>query len=302
MDYKLFDFDLKEITSEGVIEGYAAVFNNVDFGGDKIIPGAFADTIKRTGGKIPILSDHQVHIGWGMEAAEDSKGLMVKGKLDLNVQAARERYSLAKTGHDLGAKMGMSIGYSARKPAWENDVRILSKIDLHEYSIVSFPMNEKARVTALKQADDKRIRQIDGAIFYDIENVDNFERSGFKSAPVSLGARPFYTVITGLHRGGARKTQGYRFDTADGWTLATAGAAAASGLMEKSTEGGESCYFIGSLAVTARDMERLLRDAGLSNTKAKAMASIAFGGRRDDGSNAEIKAALEALKDVFGKK
>jgi hypothetical protein len=85
-----------------------------------------------------------------MEATEDAKGLKVKGKLDLNVQSAREKLSLARTAKEIGGKMGLSIGYEAINRAWEGEVRLLKEIELYEYSFVAFPMNRRATVTSIK--------------------------------------------------------------------------------------------------------------------------------------------------------
>ncbi len=153
MEIKGFDFlEFKALTEDGEFEGYAAIFNNVDLGGDRILPGAFSKTLKKTGGKVPILADHmsREQIGWGLEAVEDKRGLKVRGKLNFAVQRAAEKYALAKQASEVGARMGLSIGYQAVKPSYEGDVRILKEINLAEYSLVTFPMNTRAGITAIK--------------------------------------------------------------------------------------------------------------------------------------------------------
>ncbi len=152
MEVKSFDFEFKALSEDGEFEGYAAIFNNVDLGGDRILPGAFTKTLKKTGGKIPILADHHSRdqIGWGLEAMEDKRGLKVHGKLNFAVQRASEKYALAKQAAEVGARMGLSIGYAAIRPTYEGDVRILKEIDLGEYSLVTFPMNTRAGITAVK--------------------------------------------------------------------------------------------------------------------------------------------------------
>lgn len=171
MEIKSFELEFKAVGEEGIIEGYASTFGNVDEGMDKVVAGAFAKSLRRTKGVIPILADHnsRTQIGWNMEAFEDQKGLKVKGKLDLNVQAAVERLSLAKTAKELGGKMGLSIGYAATKVGWEGEVRLLKEIDLREYSFVAFPMNRKANVTSIKN-----LLAPDGAL---IDNIRTFEEA-----------------------------------------------------------------------------------------------------------------------------
>jgi HK97 family phage prohead protease len=122
---------------------------------DVVDRGAFKKSIKESKGLYPILADHDPskQIGWNLRAEEDDKGLYVEGKLDLNVQAAREKYSLAKTAMEAGAKMGLSIGYMTIKAEPDRDkpmVRRLKELKLFEYSIVTFPMNTSAMITAMK--------------------------------------------------------------------------------------------------------------------------------------------------------
>lgn len=156
VEYKTFSLKLDDVDTQGTIRGYASTFGNVDLGFDVVSKGAFKKSIKESGGgKIPILADHDPskQIGWNFRAEEDDTGLFVEGKLDLNVQSAREKYSLAKTALSLGAKMGLSIGYMTIKAEPDRDkpmVRHLKELKLFEYSIVTFPMNTEAMITSAK--------------------------------------------------------------------------------------------------------------------------------------------------------
>jgi len=47
-----FQLDIKSVDAKGVLKGYVAVFNNVDSYNEKILPGAFSDSLavhKRSG-------------------------------------------------------------------------------------------------------------------------------------------------------------------------------------------------------------------------------------------------------------
>lgn len=117
--------------------------------------GAFKKTLSDSKGIIPILADHMPdsHIGWNLEAKETKDGLWVKGQIELQTQKGREKFALAKKAVELGAKMGLSIGYSAVKIEFNKDqpgIRILKEVKLWEYSLVTFPMNQEAMVTAAK--------------------------------------------------------------------------------------------------------------------------------------------------------
>jgi len=180
METKEFCFEVKELAEEGEFEGYASTFGNVDLGGDKVVEGAFKKSLKRTGGKVPILADHSLRsqIGWNLSAEEDSKGLKVRGRLDLGVQTAREKWSLAKMAKEIGARMGLSIGYDPVKTGWEGEVRLLKEVELHEYSLVTIPMNERAGVVDVKGA---RILAVEPeTITKDVRKFENFLRdAGF---------------------------------------------------------------------------------------------------------------------------
>ncbi len=156
--YLTMPFEVKAVKEEngiGIIDGYAAAFNNVDFGFDLIDKGAFTKTLMENGKTVPILADHDPYkpIGYNLEASEDDYGLKVKGEINLDTQLGKERYSLAKQAQRVGAKMGLSIGYTTIKsePDSQNPIiRRLKELRLWEYSFVTFPMNDKAMVTAAK--------------------------------------------------------------------------------------------------------------------------------------------------------
>lgn len=138
----------------GEFMGYAAGFNNRDHGDDIIIPGAFVDFIKSKQPRdVKVLWQHDwgAPIGVNASMKEDDYGLLVEGKLVLDVQKAREALALKKA----DAIDGMSIGYVVEQDAYDatNKVRLLQKLHLMEYSWVTFPMNENARVLSAKSLD-----------------------------------------------------------------------------------------------------------------------------------------------------
>ena len=136
--------------NEGHFAGYASVFNVVDRGNDLILPGAFAQSIRDRGaGGIKFLWQHDPKepVGIFDEIYEDARGLYVRGRLILEVDRAREACRLL----DVGALDGLSIGFHTLKSRLRADgVRILTRVDLWEISLVTFPMNEQARISAFK--------------------------------------------------------------------------------------------------------------------------------------------------------
>lgn len=152
---RAFGLSLKAIGNDGVVEGYGSVFNVEDSYADVIQAGAFLKSLaehKEAGTMPAMLWQHAAHapIGVWQEMKEDAKGLWIKGQLCLDVAQGKEAYALLK----MGAITGMSIGFASKNWNYdrETDVRTLTEIDLWEVSLVTFPANEKARVTQVKSA------------------------------------------------------------------------------------------------------------------------------------------------------
>ncbi|MCL4065335.1 HK97 family phage prohead protease [Pseudomonas sp. GX19020] len=146
--------DIKALEEKGQFEGYASTFGGEpDSYGDIIAPGAFAESLKAHANRnsMPKMfwqHDAREPIGKWLGASEDSKGLLVKGQLNMGVQRAREAYELLKAG-DID---GLSIGYRIRgyEVDEEKNTWTLTKLDLHEVSIVSIGANESATIEAVK--------------------------------------------------------------------------------------------------------------------------------------------------------
>ena len=123
--------------------GYAAVFGHPDRGGDVVRAGAFARSLERGGaGSVPLLWQHEPArpIGRIDYLKEDGRGLRVIGRL-ADGQAA----ALLKQ----GAVSGLSFGYRVREAAGA-EPRELRDLELVEVSLVTFPMQPRARVHAVE--------------------------------------------------------------------------------------------------------------------------------------------------------
>lgn len=152
MEFKHLSIEWKA-DDQGQIEGYGSVFDTVDLGGDIIAPGAFKQSLA-SGRRVKMLFQHDPSsvVGvWGtME--EDAKGLRVAGRMLTTVRAGAEAYELVKA----GAIDGLSIGYRTVKSMDRNGKRVIMQAELWEVSLVTFPMNEMARIDAVKAADMSR--------------------------------------------------------------------------------------------------------------------------------------------------
>lgn len=130
-------------------EGYASVFDSVDAVNDTILKGAFADDVGR---KIPMLVNHDhkaIPIG-SYQIEEDSKGLYVEGSINPDHSDGRSAYSSLKreemTGQSIGFVMGGKDFVSK-----DDGGREIHKVSLKEISLVNFPCDSFARITAVKQ-------------------------------------------------------------------------------------------------------------------------------------------------------
>lgn len=138
------------------IEGYAAVFDEVDLAGDTIRKGAFVRTLEKARKLIPagrgyvkMLYQHAADrpIGQWLEMKEDARGLYVKGEVFTGTSDGRNLYHLLK-GRALD---GLSIGFKpVRARRSRAGKRELLDIDLWEISLVTFPMAAGARLTRVR--------------------------------------------------------------------------------------------------------------------------------------------------------
>lgn len=147
----------------GAFEGYASVFDRMDRGRDIVLKGAFARSIAERGARgIKLLWQHDPSEPVGVldSVREDSRGLHVRGRLLLGLKRAEEAYALLQA----GALDGLSIGFRtilADREA-KTGVRRLKDVDLWEVSLVTFPMQEAARIAAFKAA---QLPDSDGAVW-----------------------------------------------------------------------------------------------------------------------------------------
>ncbi len=147
METKHFTLDLKAAGDDRTVEGLGSVFGNTDQGGDIVMPGAFAKSLGKRSPQMLWQHKHDQPIGVWDEVRETPEGLYVKGRI-LNTQLGNDAYELARH----GALKGMSIGYATKDSETDrkSGVRKLKELDLLEVSLVTFPMNELAGITRVK--------------------------------------------------------------------------------------------------------------------------------------------------------
>lgn len=148
MEKQAFTLQLKSLSAEGVFQGYASVFENIDQQYDKVVRGAFVEQKARD---VKLLWQHRSAepLGKVLELREDDIGLNITAQLLMKLQRAQEAYELLQ--HEV--INGLSIGYVPTDyHIEESGIRVLTKVKLWEISLVTFPANEEARVTAVKES------------------------------------------------------------------------------------------------------------------------------------------------------
>jgi phage prohead protease, HK97 family len=162
-----------EGTDEGTFEAIVAAYN-LDSVGDKITPGAFADTLaewKGRGDPIPVLWSHisqdpDYHIGEVLEAEERPEGLWVKARIDTEPGSkAAQVYKLLK-----GRRVTQfSFAYDVEEGAWVDQkdgegYYELRKLRLYEVGPTLIGANQATELLDVKSSDGAALRiAVEGA-------------------------------------------------------------------------------------------------------------------------------------------
>ncbi len=126
--------------------GYAAIFDRPDRGGDVVRAGAFGRSLGRRAGEVPLLWQHRPGrpVGRIEYLGEDKRGLRVVARLCAGARG-RQAAELLKAGR----VAGLSFGYRVVKASGAAP-RALEEVELLEISLVTVPMQPKARVHAVE--------------------------------------------------------------------------------------------------------------------------------------------------------
>lgn len=153
------DVKMRQDDPPGTFEAVVSVFGNIDRGGDVVLPGAFANTLKERG-LPPILWMHNHDlgpIGVASVAKETSEGLFIKGRLFIDGDVTDPFIHRVWIGLKEDAIREFSFGYAVRESAWEDrdgqEVRLLKDLELFEVSPVVAGMNPATRLVGVKDLD-----------------------------------------------------------------------------------------------------------------------------------------------------
>jgi HK97 family phage prohead protease len=140
----------------GEFEAIVSVFGNVDHGGDRVMPGAFTNTLaewRASGAPIPVIWNHDwnnplAHIGKAdpEQARETDDGLLVRGQLDMHDSYAAKVYDLLAERR----VKEFSFGYQVRDSEQKDGATNLTDLELFEVGPTLKGMNPATQLLAVK--------------------------------------------------------------------------------------------------------------------------------------------------------
>jgi HK97 family phage prohead protease len=166
MQQKTFPVEIKAADADtGTFTALVSAFGNVDSHGDRVMPGAFRETLKRwreSGDPIPVVLSHKhddplAHIGVAdpADVEETDEGLLAKGTLDVaDNDVARHVHRLMKRRSLKGFSFGYTVPDGGERKADEDDAAAyeLLEVDLIELGPTLKGANDRAEVRAVKSA------------------------------------------------------------------------------------------------------------------------------------------------------
>ena len=192
LKFKNFEITETKADEKGnlTIEGYGAVFGNVDSYGDIIQKGAFVKTLAEREGRIAFCYQHDIWnpIGKIKSIQEDEYGL----KLTVMLSAAEEDIQVKVKE---GILSEMSIGYRTMESKQEvrdgETINLLTEIKLIEVSLVTVAANPLALIESMKGEEkiDYINKEFDRVLSIVRNDNINFEIQKLKSLVLNVAPK-----------------------------------------------------------------------------------------------------------------
>ncbi len=182
---------------QGIIEGLVSKTGNIDLQDDRVIHGAWRDTIKSAYARkaagdpylVPFLWSHNhdaLPPGGVFYLDETKAGLFAKIQMNLDIQSGAELYA----SYARGTVSKQSIGYRAITSDYERiegkQIRNLRQCELLECSGVVFAANPQAVVTAVKRGDYSMFRTKDFGANYQAQQLDDWQYGDWSGLSAAL--------------------------------------------------------------------------------------------------------------------
>jgi HK97 family phage prohead protease len=145
------EFKAAKDGAKGVVTALVSVFDNVDLGGDRMLPGSFTKTIQdwqAKGDPVPVIWSHEwdnpeAHIGFvdPADLKETDAGLEVKMQYDLDRPFAEQVFHLQKTRRVTQFSFGYYVTDSEVVKEGPDTIRNIKSVDLFEVGPTLLGMN-----------------------------------------------------------------------------------------------------------------------------------------------------------------
>lgn len=172
--WKTMGFKVSDVSDQGIIDGMASGYRNLDSDEEVCLPGCFDLSLSVHHNPHPVVLWQHItsspvgfHVGPG--AGDPTKGLPVVAELMLDCEPGRYAHAFAKSAKKHNAKAGLSVGFRILKDTQVDGSEIRGGLrgkkyrgfvecSLLEYSLVTFPANSEAFVTDVKSQFEKSLR------------------------------------------------------------------------------------------------------------------------------------------------
>ena len=173
--YEIASFKALDDEGPGKFQAVVSVFGNVDLQGDRVMPGAFKNTLKAkraSGDPIPVIWSHDwlnpdAHIGWvdpedaveitGDEKAGGAKGgLLVKGTIEVHKPFAAQVFDLLKSRRVKEWSFSYDIVHEDKASDGANE---LKDLDLHEVGPCLKGANPETYTVSAKSALESELKE-----------------------------------------------------------------------------------------------------------------------------------------------
>ena len=137
--YIIKQVDVLKSANEGILSGYANVYNIEDLQGDISRPGSFVKTVSENLKSMKIYRNHDAKKFVGVPVkldAYDPHGLYLEAKIIMDTQLGKDTYHETKFLFENGFEAGFSIGGWVMKRDKDNR-KIVTEYKLDEISILT---------------------------------------------------------------------------------------------------------------------------------------------------------------------
>lgn len=151
--YIIKQVDVLKSANEGILAGYANVYNIEDLQGDISRPGSFVKTVSENLRSMKIYRNHDAKKFVGVPVkldAYDPHGLYLEAKIIMDTQLGKDTYQETKFLFENGFEAGFSIGGWVMKRDKDNR-KMVTEYKLDEISILTMqPANQLSMVDMVK--------------------------------------------------------------------------------------------------------------------------------------------------------